>query len=88
MSETSYPGGGTLSDPYVVSFQTELPSVNPKRWNAYQKWTVLLIYMMGMMAGLFSISAFTSGFRFMIPALGTTPQALAFGQCLFLIGLG
>lgn len=43
MAQAPYTGDGSQCDPYVVSFGTEDPSTNPKRWSAGRKWTILLV---------------------------------------------
>ncbi|KAK4703724.1 hypothetical protein P7C70_g2494, partial [Phenoliferia sp. Uapishka_3] len=87
MSEFDYSGAGSTTDPYIVHELPSLDPANPKAWSKSWKWTLSIINAFAMMSGLFSISAYTSGFAGMIEEFDTTLEVLAVGETLFLVGL-
>jgi hypothetical protein len=53
-----YPGGGTVEDPYVVTYIPNDPG-NPFTWSDRRRWIVSLIVATEMLATAYASSAFS-----------------------------
>lgn len=80
-----YPGSGTESDPYLVSWINDDP-VNPQNYKAVLKWSITMLVGVATLAVAFVSSAYSGGVQSIIAEFGASSEVVTLGVSLFVLG--